>query len=178
MTFELQPTLADDLIRLRPLAPGDFEALFAVASDPLIWEQHPTRERYQRDVFSTYFEGGIASGGALLALDGADGSVVGCTRFYDLEEDCVAIGYTFLARRCWGGRHNPAMKRLMLDHAFRFVERVVLHVGRNNVRSRTAVERLGATLIGELVVAYYGEQNNVNVVYELRREVWQARSAG
>lgn len=177
MTFELQPTLTSDLIRLRPLVAADFEALFAVASDPLIWEQHPTRERYQREVFTTYFEGGIASGGALLALDAMDGSVVGCSRFYDHDGGSVAIGYTFLARRCWGGRHNPAMKRMMLDHAFRFVERVVFHVGKSNVRSRTAVERLGASLKGELVVAYYGEQNNVNVVYELRRDVWRARGA-
>jgi len=43
--FELQPHLVGDLLEVRPLRPEDWESLFAVASDPLIWEQHPARDR-------------------------------------------------------------------------------------------------------------------------------------
>ena len=50
--MNLQPTLQNDLIILRPLRENDFEALYEVAKDPLIWEQHPSRERYKREVYS------------------------------------------------------------------------------------------------------------------------------
>jgi RimJ/RimL family protein N-acetyltransferase len=177
MPFELQPTLSNATVTLKPLEHGDFEALYAVASDPLIWEQHPSKTRYQRDVFQTYFHGAIESGGAFRIHDTASGKLIGSSRFYDLDESKseVAIGYTFLARAFWGGTHNPALKQLMLDHAFRFVSRVTFHVGVNNVRSRTAMERLGAVLIGEEPVAYYGEKVVPNVVYKIDKDDWLAR---
>ena len=100
MAFDLQPTLENDLIRARPLRAEDFDALYAVASDPLLWEQHPSRNRYQRPVFETYFQGAMESGGALLVLDAQRAQVIGCSRYYELDEAqrTVAIGYTFIAR--------------------------------------------------------------------------------
>ena len=130
----------------------DFEPLYAVASDPLIWEQHPDWDRFRRHVFSDLFDSGLRSGGALVALDAASGAVIGSSRFYDwnpLQRE-VAIGYTFLARRCWGGTYNPEMKRLMLTHAFGFARRVWFHVGARNHRSRRAMANIGATLSHEV----------------------------
>jgi len=175
MAFDLQPSLENELIRVRPLRGEDFEDLYAVASDPLLWEQHPSRNRYQRPVFETYFQGAMESRGALLVLDAPRAQVIGCSRYYDLDEDkrSVAIGYTFFARSHWGGGYNRALKTLMLDHAFRFVDTVLFHVGVNNMRSRMAMQKLGATLIGEVAVAYYGEQSNQNVIYRLQRDEWQ-----
>ena len=176
----LQPTLRDDVVALVPLAPDDFDALYAVASDPLIWEQHPNPLRYQREVFQTYFDGAIASGGALRAIDAKTDETIGCSRFYDLDEAgrTLTIGYTFLARRCWGGTYNPAMKALMLAHACQRVDRVLFHVGANNVRSRTAMGRIGGVLVGELEVAYHGEQVTKNVVFEIAKERWQLPLGG
>ena len=169
--FDLKPTLENALVKLRPLAPSDFEPLFAVASDPLIWAQHPTKERYRREEFTNYFDTGIASGGALLILDG-QGKAIGSSRYYGFDdvERTVAIGYTFFARRCWGKGHNQATKALMMSHAFRFVSRILFHVGRDNKRSRIAMERLGGVLVGEIEMAYQGEPRaNVNVVYAIER---------
>jgi RimJ/RimL family protein N-acetyltransferase len=174
MPFELQPSLQNQRIRLRPLHAGDFEALYAVASDPLIWEQHPSRERYRREVFDNYFKGAMESGGALLIRDGQSDVILGSSRYYDWDDGgrCVAIGYTFIARSHWGRNYNRELKTLMLDHAFQFVDRVVFHVGANNMRSRMAMQKLGATLIGEAAISYYGEPSNLNVIYEMQHADW------
>jgi RimJ/RimL family protein N-acetyltransferase len=123
-------------------------ALYAVASDPLLWALHPEPERAQEPVFRDFFRVAMASKSALLALDSADGQVIGTSRYhgYDPLRSEIEIGWTFLARSHWGGRHNRDMKRLMLGHAFRFVENVLLIVGENNLRSRRAVEKIGGTL--------------------------------
>lgn len=178
MDFELQPHLEDDLVRLRPLIIGDFEALYQVASDPLIWEQHPSKNRYQRDIFQTFFEGALESKGAFLVLDNNSQEVLGSSRYYewDGKNKTVAIGYTFLARRCWGKAYNQAMKKLMLNHAFRFVENVFFHIGGNNIRSQTAIKRLGAVKIGEVEKVYYGEQKNLNFIYQINAKSWLTAS--
>jgi len=58
----------------------------------------------------------------------------------------LAIGLTFLARSHWGGRVNSEMKSLMLDHAFTWAQRVWFHAGIDNIRSRKALEKIGAQL--------------------------------
>lgn len=144
----LQPVLEGPTLRLRPLEPRDFDALFRIASDPLVWEQHPEPLRYRRDVFEGFFAGALASGGALLAIERPSTRVMGTSRYYDLDlvNREVAIGYTFLSREFWGGSANAEMKRLMLDHAFDWADTVWFHVGPCNFRSRRAVEKLGACL--------------------------------
>jgi N-acetyltransferase len=148
MGFELQPTLTGKLIELRPLNTADFAELFAAASDPLIWEQHPENTRYKREVFQTYFDGGMQSGGAFVVVDRKTGKIIGSSRYCDLKSDesQVEVGYTFLQRAYWGGEYNREMKQLMLDHAFKFVERVVFVVGDTNWRSQKALEKIGARL--------------------------------
>ena len=148
--FELQPTLRGELLELRPLRPDDFPLLFAVASDPLIWEQHPASDRYREDVFRAFFGEALESGGALVAIDRRTGDIVGSSRFngYDAERSEIEIGWTFLARSHWGGRYNGEMKRLMLDHAFRSVHRVIFVIGVGNIRSQAAVTKIGASRAG------------------------------
>jgi RimJ/RimL family protein N-acetyltransferase len=161
MTFDLQPVLQGELLALRPLAADDFDALYAVASDPLIWEQHPSSDRYKEDVFREFFREALGSGGALLATDVRDGRVIGSSRYHGLDpaRSEIEIGWTFLARAYWGGRYNGEMKRLMLDHAFRFVEHVVLLVGQNNVRSQRAVEKIGGVRSGTRLDPKTGRDN-------------------
>ncbi len=150
MAFDLQPELEGDLLRLRPLRPDDFDELYAVASDPLLWEQHPAWDRYKEDVFREFFREAMESGGALIALDSRDGRVIGSSRYhgYDPGRGEIEIGWTFLARSCWGGAYNRQMKQLMLGHAFRFVASVVFLVGPGNMRSRRAMEKIGGVLVG------------------------------
>ena len=173
--FNMQPHhLQGEYVTLRPLQPGDFEILYAVASDPAIWEQHPNKDRYKREVFEVYFEGALKSKGAFLILDAKTAEAIGSTRFYDHDPVTkkILVGYTFLARTCWGGKHNQEMKKLMMDHAFHFVNHVQFHVGATNFRSQTAMQRLGAKKVGEIDLAYYGESSHHNFVFEVERTDW------
>jgi RimJ/RimL family protein N-acetyltransferase len=147
--FELQPVLRGRLIELRPLTPADHEALFAAASDPLIWEQHPEPDRYTPEIFQKYFDGAIASNGAFAIIDLATGRVIGSSRYANLTGDQVEIGWTFLERAYWGGEYNGELKKLMIDHALRFVDRVVFKVGAKNLRSQLALKKIGARFLRE-----------------------------
>ena len=150
MPFDLQPDLKGELLELRPLREEDFDELYAAASDPLIWEQHPDKVRYREDVFRQFFQDAMESGGALIAIDRKNGKIIGSSRFnaYDEAKSEVEIGWTFLARTHWGGDYNKEMKHLMLTHAFSFVESVIFVVGEENLRSQRAVEKIGGIRAG------------------------------
>ncbi len=170
MNFDYQPTLQGARVTARPIAPTDWPSLLAAASDPAIWEQHPESNRYKPDVFRRYFDGAIQSGAALAFVDRNSGNVIGSSRYHGLDpaKREIEIGWTFLARDYWGGSHNAEIKQLMLDHAFKFVETVVFWVGETNLRSRRAMEKLGATLRpGIHHRGINGDQPHV--VYEIRR---------
>lgn len=163
--------IGNDLVYLQPLQQTDFDALYAVASDPLIWEQHPNPNRYQRAVFQKYFEGAMESKGAFLIKRIADDAVMGCSRYYDYdaEKKAVKIGYTFLGRAYWGSVYNPAVKKLMIDYAFQWVSKVLFEIGANNIRSQKAIERLGAEKTDESLVTYFGETPQLNFIYTISK---------
>ncbi len=174
MKINLQPTLENDKVILLPLQNEDFEGLYEVAADPKIWEQHPNKERWQKEVFKNYFEGAVQSGGAFKIIDKTTENFIGSTRFYDYDEkeNSIFIGYTFFATKCWGTGTNLSIKALMFDYIFQFVSNVHFHIGANNVRSQIAIGRLGTTKIAEEEVAYFGEQTKLNYVYSLSKEKW------
>lgn len=172
MKFNPQPLhLKNESIQLIPLQETHFESLYNVASDPLIWEQHPNKNRYQKEVFKNYFEGAILSKGAFLIQDINSGETIGCSRFYDYNEkdSSVLIGYTFIARKYWGKEVNAALKKLMLDYAFQYVSCVYFHIGANNIRSQKAIEKLGAIKVAEEEVTYYGEDPKLNYIYKINK---------
>ena len=167
VVLDRQPVLCSDMLLLRPLATSDFDTLYGIASDPLVWEQHPSKDRAHEPVFRQWFREALASQGAVVALDRSNGEVIGTSRYVPHGQDAVEIGWTFLARSRWGGTWNGEMKRLMLDHAFGSVSTVVLTVHEDNWRSQRAVERLGAIRVGASPdVHARGE----NVVFHLRRD--------
>jgi N-acetyltransferase len=170
MSFDLQPHLNGELIELRPLTPAEWQDLFAVASDPLIWEQHPESNRYKEDVFRVFFSEALESGGAFVIIDRKNQQIIGSTRFfgYDPEKSEIEIGWTFLARKYWGGRYNRELKQLMLDHAFKFVENVIFYVGENNIRSQKATEKIGAVKHGLVEKAYGNRPLSLNVKYVIK----------
>jgi RimJ/RimL family protein N-acetyltransferase len=165
-----QPTLIGPRLTLRPLHADDFDALYAVASDPLIWAQHPAHNRHEHAVFRAFVDDALAGGSAFVAVDNATGTFLGSSRYhgYDAAAREVEVGWTFLSRACWGGTWNHEMKRLMLDHAFQWVDRVLFNVGPNNIRSQRAVERIGGRSLGLVQDAARGDR----VVFEIRREEW------
>ena len=171
MAFDLQPHLKGELIELRPLKPNDWDELFAVASDSLIWEQHPEPDRYMEHVFRIFFKDAMESGGAFVIIDRKAQQIIGSTRFYgyDPEKSEIEIGWTFLARKYWGGRYNAEIKRLLLNHAFKFVESVVFFVGEDNVRSQKAMEKVGAIKVGTATRAYGNRPPATNLKYVIKK---------
>ncbi|WP_312751514.1 GNAT family N-acetyltransferase [Epilithonimonas hominis] len=169
--MNIQTILENDFVQLISLEESDFESLYSVASDPEIWEQHPNKDRYKREIFQNFFQGAIESKGAFKIIDKNTGEIAGSTRFYDYNPDdnSIFIGYTFYATKFWGSKLNPQVKKLMLDHIFQFVNKVYFHVGKNNIRSQKAMEKLGAKKIDEVIVAYAYEPERLNVVYEIRK---------
>ncbi|MCX2432932.1 GNAT family N-acetyltransferase [Pedobacter sp. GR22-10] len=177
MNFDLQPTLQDPFIKVVPLKESDFENLYAVAADPLIWEQHPNKDRYKREVFEVFFKGAMDSKGAFIIYDQATGEVVGSSRYYEWneEEKSIAIGYTFIGRKFWGRGYNTALKKLMFNYAFQFTDQIILYIGATNFRSQKAIEKLGAIKTTKIEVAYYGEPVKWNFLYQINKIAWNSR---
>ena len=171
--MDRQPVLEGDRLLLRPLRPDDWSALYAVASDPLIWQVHPQHDRWQEPVFRAFFDQALAGGGAIAVIDKSTGAIVGSSRwegFDAADGGSVEIGWTFLARSHWSGAYNPELKRLMLDHALRFVARARFRVGEDNVRSRRAMEKIGGRLTAGSSVVETASGLVRHVVYEIDRE--------
>lgn len=174
MNFSIQHPLENDIVLLLPLQETDFDVLYATASDPKIWEQHPNKDRWKKEVFRVFFDGAVQSGGAFKVVDKTTSQVIGSTRFYDYnkQENTIFIGYTFYATSCWGTGINRSVKTMMLDYIFQFVEMVHFHIGSENKRSQIAITRLGAEKAGEQEVAYFGEPVKLNYWYRITRERW------
>lgn len=172
MKFSIQPVLETQEYQLIPLQLGDFESLYEVASDSRVWEQHPNKDRYKRDVFEIFFKGAIESQGAFKIIEKSSGDVLGSTRFYNFDEaeNRIFIGYTFYGTNSWGKGINPKVKKMMLDYIFQFVDKVHFHIGKENFRSQIALERIGGEKIAEEEVAYYAEPTRTNFVYEIKKE--------
>lgn len=177
MSLNTQPYLENETARLLPLAAADFEALYAVASDPQIWAQHPNKNRWQREVFRNFFTGALQSNGAFKVLDKRSGKLAGSTRIYDYnpKDSSILIGYTFYGVEYWGTGLNRSVKALLLDYLFAFVSKVDFHIGAENIRSQIAIGRLGAQKIAELEVAYFGEPAKLNYVYRIDKADWRTR---
>lgn len=167
-----QPVLEGGRLLLRPLAEADWPALYAVASDPEIWANHPAHDRWQEPVFREFFDDALAQGGALAIVDKASGTVIGSSRFQGHDpagEGQVEIGWSFLSRRYWGRGYNAEFKRLMLEHALRQVGRVVFTVGEDNMISRKAMANIGGRLTGETKVVERGGRAVNHVIFEITR---------
>jgi N-acetyltransferase len=177
MNFNLQPVLQNETVLLQPLMEEDFELLYEVASDPDIWEQHPNKDRWKKEVFRRFFDGAIQSRGAFKIIDRSTNKIAGSSRIYDYNEQdkSILVGYTFFATRFWGKGINHSVKGLLLDYLFQYVSLVYFHIGANNIRSQIAIERLGAKQIGEQQVAYFGEPPKLNYVYRIQKQEWSAR---
>nr|ACN58854.1 GCN5-related N-acetyltransferase [uncultured bacterium BLR12] len=175
--FDLQPALENDLLLLRPLREEDFDALYGVASDPLLWEQHPARDRYKKNVFEALFRDAMLSKGAFAIVDKKTRQIIGSTRFHRIPEvqNAVEIGWTFLAREYWGGFYNRSMKLLMMEYAFNYVDHVLFYIGEGNIRSQKAVEKIGGVRIISLEGQILDTRPTAAIVYNITKQAWEIK---
>lgn len=172
LDFNLQPeTLENALIKLIPFQENDVEILYKVASDPEIWADHPSKNRYQREEFQLFLDSAVSSKSTFLVYDKATNELIGSTRFYNLdsENSTVAIGYTFLAKKYWGAGHNKAMKKLLIDYAFQYVDTILFHIGETNIISQKAIAKIGATKIG---VVDFNNSEVPYLEYQIQKKDW------
>lgn len=157
---------------LRPTRPDDWAAHWAIAADPLMWVVHPAWDRYQEPVFRAYFEANLASGGSLTTVDRATDAVIGASRYWEVDPatQSVEIGATYLARAHWGSEINREVKRLMITHALRAVDAVTFRVGATNIRSRRALEKIGARLTEHTDISMMAGMPTEHVIYEITRD--------
>lgn len=172
MTFNLQPSLENELIQLRPLVAEDCEALYEVAKDPMIWAQHPD-DRHEKNRFELFFEESIASNGALVIIDKTSSEIIGSSRFKLVENDInsVEIGWTFLSRKYWGGEFNRKTKKLMIDYALLHVDKIVFYIDMNNIRSQKAIEKIGGKLLVEPEYNNLIESNGTDLIYLIDKSI-------
>lgn len=150
--FNFQPVLENTLVKIRPLKENDFENLYAVASDPEIWEQHPSKERSSREGFKKFFEVALNAHTAFAIIDKKSNEIIGSSRYTlnDQSPKAIEIGYTFLAKKYWGKGYNRSFKLLLMKHAFQHFGYILFCVGEKNFRSQKAVEKLGGKRIHSL----------------------------
>ena len=175
MTFNLQPTLENDLLHLRPMREEDFEPLFAVASDPLIWEQHPAKERATREGFTVFFKDTAATKAAFVVIDKKNDTIIGTSRYNRVpnHDNAIEIGWTFLARAYWGSAYNPSLKKLMIDYAFQYVPHILFFVNEHNTRSQKAVQKIGGVRIYELEGKKIALKDLSTVVFKISKNAYQ-----
>ena len=170
--MELQPTLKNELVKIRPLHIKDLEFLYKVAKDPKIWEQHPCK-RYLRSEFEKFFTESIESKGALTILDKVTDRIIGSSRFKKVVgfPNGIEIGWTFLGREYWGGKYNKMVKNLMIDHAFNYVDNIIFYVAKNNIRSQKAVEKINGHKISELEFPNLPKTSSDNLTFVIKRKI-------
>lgn len=170
--MNLQPSLKGERLSLRPLCEDDYDGLFAAASDPKIWEGHPIPDRYLPETFKLYFAGLIESKGALAIIDNQTEEIVGTSSFYGYlpDEKSVVIGYTFLTRKYWGGSFNREIKKLMMDYAFQSVETCIFHVGIDNIRSQTAMKKIGGVIYDQFEKVGFRGKVFKNLAFKIEKK--------
>jgi RimJ/RimL family protein N-acetyltransferase len=170
-TFDLQPTLEGERVIIRPVAASDWESMYAAASDPQMWEEHPASDRYIEAAFRQFFDDALDCGSAFAFVERDSGRIIGSSRYFGFDpvRSEIEIGWTFLSREFWGGSINAEIKQLMLGHAFRFVDTVVFWVGDENIRSRRAMEKIGGVLRAGIHKRDVSGDHPY-VIYEIRKD--------
>ena len=173
-TFNFQPVLTGKNVSVRPLFESDLDALYSCAADKKLWEGHPAKDRYKEVEFKKWFESAVESNATVVFVDNATNELIGSSRFYTVDTDPndISIGYTFLARRYWGGKTNFELKKLMLDYAFHYFCDVWFHIAPSNIRSQKATQKIGGVFYHEKIANISGEPQNW-LFYKLDKNSWQ-----
>jgi N-acetyltransferase len=163
--MNIKNKLENENFIIKQLRNNDFNLLYNIGKNKKIWEQHPENDRWKKEKFYVFFQNGIKNQFGIYGIfDKSNNNIIGSSRFYSYnkKENSVKIGFTFLSPKHWGVNTNLQIKTLMLGYAFNYVENVYFDIGKNNIRSRKAIEKIGATLYLDAEVG--------NVSYILRFE--------
>ncbi len=175
--MDRQPILEGERVTLRPLQEDDWDALYAIASDPALWEQHPIHDRWREGIFAGFFAEALAHQGALVVIDKASEQIIGSSQFRESEDEdgaFVEVGWTFFTPKVWGKGINQEVKRLMLTHAFQATDLVHFKVGETNYRSRIAVERIGAVRTRKTDLTQYQGKRVLHLIYALTKAEFES----
>lgn len=173
--MNLQPTLYNNLVLLRPLRSDDFEDLFSVAKDPLIWEQHPAKNRSSLSGFKEFFQEALQSESTIVIIEQESQTLIGSSRYKEIQNNrtAIEIGWSFLARKYWGGIYNQSFKKLMIDYLFQNgIEQVIFYIDHENIRSQRAVEKIGGKLITDQAHLFSIDKKD-KLTYVLSKIFWE-----
>ena len=169
--FDFKPTLQGPRVTVRPIRADDWQGMYVAASNPQVWENHPASNRHEEPIFRGFFDDALASGSAFTFVDSETDRIIGSSRYNGLDEALgeIEIGWTFLDHDYWGGSYNAEIKKLMLDHAFRFVDTVVFWVGDTNIVSMRAMEKIGGVKRDEVKDRVLNGTSYPHIIYEIRK---------
>jgi Acetyltransferases, including N-acetylases of ribosomal proteins len=175
--------LHNEYIRLEPLSSGHFDALLAIAQQQEIWQylalDGTDKETLLRELKAAILRRATGEEYAFTIFDNKTNEIIGSTRLYNMfpEHRKLEIGWTWYSPKVWGKGHNIACKLLLLTYAFETLKtlRVQFQAHDKNLRSRAAIQKIGATFEGILRndrIRYNGEQRDTAVYSIIERE-WQ-----
>lgn len=182
------PLLENNWVRLDPLLTSHIEYLWPIASTLNIYEYSPTNVS-SKALLKTYIEEALAFQKSHTAIpfaifDKKNNKYVGCTRFgyIDQKHKTLHIGWTWIAKESQGTGLNGSVKQLLLSAAFgpMGMRKVSFRVDALNIKSRKAVEKLGAQLEGILRQDVYVAHNRLRdtCCYAILKEDYLGPSSG
>ena len=147
--MDIKDKLENKNFILKLLNNNDFDLLYNIGKNKKIWEQHPENDRWKKEKFNIFFNKGIENKFGLYGIyDKSKNTIIGSTRYYSYskKKKSIKIGFTFLTPEYWSSDTNLQIKTLMLGYAFKYVENIYFDIGKNNIRSIKAIEKIGASL--------------------------------
>jgi RimJ/RimL family protein N-acetyltransferase len=179
-------TLRNTIVTLEPLETRHAPDLCA-ALDDRVFEFMPMRSSVQTlSEVRRYveFQRSRPNTIAFAVIDNASGRAIGSSSFMSIrpEHRGLEIGSTWITKPARGTRVNPAMKHLMLSHAFESLGavRVELKTDARNLRSRSAILKLGAQYEGIMrqhLIMPDGHLRDT-ALYSITNDGWNAVDTG
>ncbi len=179
--------LVGSLISLEPITFTHVPELALAGADPTVWEfttscgdSPGAMQAYVEKLLRDWEQGSALP---FAVRQHSTGQLVGCTRLKELDRNHRrAIVGSWYAQSVWRTGVNLEAKLLLLDYAFDKLGliRIEFHTDARNVRSRTSLERLGATLEGVLRAHQITRDGSLrdSAVYSILASEWLQVRAG
>jgi len=181
--FEKEIILEDSVAILRPLQSGDLADLLGVASEDKQLLQFSQMPVYTEDLLKTYIEKAVGDRQnkvryPFTIFSKTKNLYAGSTSFLNISnpDDRLEIGATWIGNGFQKTGLNRSCKYLLLDFAFGNLgaERVEFRTDERNMKSRTAIEKIGGQFEGVLrnhMLMQDGYRRNT-VCYSILKDEW------
>jgi len=159
MSWIPHPTrLEGDKVILVPLDSAHFDELTSLASQEVIWKNmsinYSDKAKYLTNLKSALLMRANGEQYAFTVIDKLNNKIIGSTRFHNIfpEHRKLEIGWTWYDPIYWGTGYNTECKLLLFTFCFETLKtvRVQLQTDENNLRSRAAIQKVGAKFEGVL----------------------------